>query len=77
LNESLSICSGFGGPSGVPLCVRYAKLTYSVPPKSLPAQLELRNWPVFWFRASESIVSAAHYCVPLQLSVTAFVHPGG
>src|SRR5579862_615362 len=52
-------CTGLGGPCGMPLCVRYAKFTYSSP--TVASQVEFSCLPVSELRARLSMVSATHH----------------
>src|SRR6266566_5509663 len=71
-------CSGFGGPIGVPLLVKKAKFTYSVPPRIDCLHVGLIAVPFTGSWDRLSIVSAAHQSRASQLWLAnCFTQPGG
>src|SRR5450631_808120 len=56
---------GFGGPCGLPLLVRYAKLTYSTP--VVAAHVEFSSCPVTGFSDRLSMLRDTHHCVAEQV----------
>src|SRR4051794_11070784 len=68
--------TGFGGPCGLPLWVRYAKLTGSTPTRF--AHVSLSCFPVTGLIDRLSIVMATHHLVAEQLKPSNWrTYPGG
>lgn len=73
-----SNCSGLGGPCGRPDRVRYAKLTYSTPPRIWFAHVGFSSVPATGSSVRLSIVNAAHQWIASQLWLSnCCTQPGG
>src|SRR6266566_5696966 len=69
--------TGLAGPCGAPFRVRYAKFTYSRPPRIAFAHVGLRTVPLTGSSARLSIVIATHQRVASQLKpVNCWTYPG-
>ena len=76
VNVALVCPSGSGGPTGLPLLVMNAKLAGSMP--TVSRQSSLFETPLFWFRFSWNMATAAHHFCGSQLTPGGhFTQPGG